>query len=99
MTVMIIFQSQGEVSVIAAFGPLNSRKEANAHTMTDRTMEDIRIDFSTYDDHNCTISLDDLANANGLKAWPPAKIIGKLAYQFSLLIQFNVNFAKIFFFF
>lgn len=64
------------MSVIAAFGPLNARKEANAHTMTDRTMEDIRIDFSTYDDHNCTISLDDLASSNGLKAWPPAKIIG-----------------------
>lgn len=69
-------QAQGEVSVIAAFGPLNARKEANAHTMTDITMEDVRIDFSTYDDHNCTISLDDLANSNGLKAWPPAQIIG-----------------------
>lgn len=65
--------------MIAAFGPLNARKEANAHTMTDKTMEDVRIDFSTYDDHNCTISLDELANSNGIKAWPPATIIGNFS--------------------
>lgn len=81
---LYFFKAQGEVSVIAALGPLNARKEANAHTMTDRTMEDVRIDFSTYDDHNCTISLDDLADSSGLKAWPPARLIGifySLKYQ------------------
>lgn len=29
--------SEGEVSVIAAIGPLNSRKEANAHAIPDKT--------------------------------------------------------------
>lgn len=66
----------GEVSVIAAFGPLNSRKEANAHSMTDKTTEDHRIDFSNYDDHDCSVSLDNLVDDNGPKPWPPAKIIG-----------------------
>lgn len=37
-----------EVSVIAAIGPLNSRKEANAHSHTgsDNNVDDIRINFS-----------------------------------------------------
>lgn len=63
--------------MIAAFGPLNSRKEANAHTLLDRNAENIRIDFSNFDDHNCTISLEDLADPNGPKPWPPARLIGK----------------------
>lgn len=29
--------SEGEISVIAAIGPLNSRKEANAHAIPDKT--------------------------------------------------------------
>lgn len=38
-----------EVSVIAAIGPLNSRKEANAHSHTpsDHNVDDIRINFSS----------------------------------------------------
>lgn len=38
-----------DVSVIAAIGPLNSRKEANAHSHDgmDVTVEDIRINFSS----------------------------------------------------
>ncbi|XP_018572684.1 protein Skeletor, isoforms B/C isoform X1 [Anoplophora glabripennis] len=71
----------GEVSVIAAFGPLNSRKEANAHSITDKTTEDHRIDFSNYDDHDCTISLDDLADENRPKPWPLAKIIGETTFN------------------
>lgn len=69
--------SQGEVSVIAAFGPLNARKEANAHSMTDKTIDDYRIDFSDLNDHGCTITLDDLVDENGPRPWPPAKIIGE----------------------
>lgn len=68
--------SQGEVSVIAAFGPLNARREANAHSMTDKTTNDYRIDFSDLNDHDCSISLDDLVDENGPKPWPPAKLIG-----------------------
>lgn len=66
-----------EVNVIAAFGLLNSRKEANAHLFPDKTTEDIRIDFSRNDDHNCTISLDSFVGKDGPKPWPPIKIIGK----------------------
>lgn len=38
-----------EVSIIAAIGPLNNRKEANAHshTASDHNVDDIRINFST----------------------------------------------------
>lgn len=39
-------------SVIAAFGPLNSRYEANAHSFMDTTRSDVQLDFgamvSTY---------------------------------------------------
>lgn len=37
-----------EVSIIAAVGPLNARKEANAHshTSSDHNPDDIRINFS-----------------------------------------------------
>lgn len=69
--------SHGETSVIAAFGFLNGRKEANAHTMSDRTGEDYRIDFSAVDDHDCSISLYDLSDDDEVKPWPIAKIIGK----------------------
>lgn len=32
-------------SVIAAFGPLNARYEANAHSFMDTTRKDVQIDF------------------------------------------------------
>lgn len=32
-------------SVIAAFGPLNSRAEANAHSFMDTTRTDVQLDF------------------------------------------------------
>lgn len=82
--------SSGEVSIIAAFGPINARKEANAHSMTDRTSEDYKIDFSSLDDHDCSISLYDLEDDDGLKPWPPARLIGKI---------FFIVFIRIFFFF
>jgi hypothetical protein len=71
--------SQGEVSVIAAFGPLNSRKEANAHSIRDKTVDDDKIDFSDFDDNRCTGNLYELVDEDGPKPWPPAKIIGKVA--------------------
>ncbi|XP_018319148.1 protein Skeletor, isoforms B/C isoform X2 [Agrilus planipennis] len=69
--------SQGEVSIIAAIGPLNARKEANAHSPMDKNSDDIRIDFSSFDDHECTASLYDLVDDDGPKPWTPAKIIGE----------------------
>ncbi|KAJ4431984.1 hypothetical protein ANN_20593 [Periplaneta americana] len=70
-----------EVSVVAAIGPLNSRKEANAHAIPDKTTEDIRIDFSSRSDHACTISLFDLPDEEGLKPWPPAVITGETVFS------------------
>lgn len=69
-----------DVSVIAAFGPLNARKEANSHSITDKTLEDVRIDFSSRDDNDCTGNLYNLIDENGPKPWKPAKIIGKYTY-------------------
>lgn len=66
--------------MIAAFGPLNARKEANAHSMTDKTTRDHRIDFSSLDDHDCTVDLEDLADEDGPKPWPPAKLIGESTF-------------------
>lgn len=42
-----VIPNPGQVSIIAAFGPLNSRHEANAHSITDKTTDDIKIDFSS----------------------------------------------------
>lgn len=66
-----------ETSVIAAIGPLNSLGEANSHTAYDKTSEDIRIDFTSRNVHECTNSLYDLPDRNEIAAWPPAKIIGE----------------------
>ncbi|CAH1121732.1 unnamed protein product [Ceutorhynchus assimilis] len=63
------------VSIIAAFGPLNSRKEANAHTYKDRLDTDVQINFSDMNDHQCTLSLDNMPE-DGVLAWPQSKIIG-----------------------
>lgn len=70
-----------EVSVIAAIGPLNSRKEANAHATPDRTADDIRIDFSSKSDHACTTSLFDLPDEDDLKPWPSAIITGETVFS------------------
>ncbi|PNF16538.1 hypothetical protein B7P43_G07206 [Cryptotermes secundus] len=70
-----------EVSVIAAIGPLNSRKEANAHATPDRTADDIRIDFSSKSDHACTMSLFDLPDEDELKPWPSAIITGETVFS------------------
>lgn len=73
--------SQGDVSVIAAFGPLNSRREANAHSITDKTTEDFKIDFSSFDDHDCSGSLYDLTLLDGPQPWPPSRITGETVFN------------------
>ncbi|XP_060527582.1 protein Skeletor, isoforms B/C isoform X2 [Cylas formicarius] len=67
----------GSIGVIAAFGPLNSRMEANAHMQKDRTKEEESIDFSDRYDHQCTITLDELPQEYDVTPWPPASIIGE----------------------
>ncbi|XP_037808737.1 protein Skeletor, isoforms B/C isoform X1 [Lucilia sericata] len=65
-----------EVSVIAAIGPLNSRKEANAHSHTpsDHNVDDIKINFSSRNDNTCKTSLYSVKDESGPAAWPTRKI-------------------------
>ncbi|KAG5670982.1 hypothetical protein PVAND_001209 [Polypedilum vanderplanki] len=65
-----------EVNVIAAIGPLNSRKEANAHSHTgdEHTIDDIKIDFSSKNEHSCTSSLYDRKDETVVKPWPTREI-------------------------
>nr|XP_008197570.1 PREDICTED: protein Skeletor, isoforms B/C isoform X2 [Tribolium castaneum] len=72
--------SQGNISVIAAFGPLNSRKEANAHSIRDKTEGDYMIDFSDVDHNMCSGDLDELDDEDEIKPWPPAKITGESTF-------------------
>ncbi|XP_044018684.1 protein Skeletor, isoforms B/C isoform X2 [Aphidius gifuensis] len=71
---------ESETSVIAAIGILNDRGEANAHWAGDKTVEDIRIDFTSKNIHECTNSLynlpDESDDDDNLKPWPPAVITG-----------------------
>lgn len=66
-----------EVNVIAAFGMLNARKEANAHSMTDKTTNSIKINFSSRHDSECVGSLYELVDDDGPKHWKPIEIIGE----------------------
>ncbi|KAJ0170675.1 hypothetical protein K1T71_013447 [Dendrolimus kikuchii] len=61
-------------SVIAAFGPLNSRYEANAHSFMDTTRNDVQLDFGATNDNTC-IGLAEL-DADGPAPWPPRVISG-----------------------
>ncbi|XP_045780511.1 protein Skeletor, isoforms B/C isoform X2 [Maniola jurtina] len=61
-------------SVIAAFGPLNSRYEANAHSFMDTTRTDVQIDFGVQNEHNC-IGLAEL-DAGGPEPWPARVLVG-----------------------
>jgi hypothetical protein len=65
-----------EVNVIAAIGPLNARKEANAHSHTgdEHTLDDIKIDFSSKNEHSCTSSLYDRKDEVIIKPWPSREI-------------------------
>lgn len=68
---------ESETSVIAAIGVLNDRGEANAHWAGDKTVEDIRIDFTSRNIHECTNSLYNLPDDTdgNSQAWPAAKIV------------------------
>ncbi|XP_046627738.1 protein Skeletor, isoforms B/C [Neodiprion virginianus] len=70
-----------EVSVIAAIGRLNSRGEANAHESFDRTTEDMQIDFTSKNDHQCKFSLYQIPGPSKLTPWPPAKISGETTFS------------------
>lgn len=71
-----------ETSVIAAIGPLNLRGEANAHQSTlDKTTEDIRIDFTSRNIHDCTNSLYNLPDMSDVKAWAPAAITNETTFS------------------
>lgn len=65
------------VSVIAAFGTLNSRMEVNALSMKDRTESDVQINFTDMDDNQCTLDVDSLPPEDGIFPWPPFKIVGE----------------------
>ncbi|TGZ47326.1 protein Skeletor, isoforms B/C isoform X2 [Temnothorax curvispinosus] len=66
-----------ETSVIAAIGVLNSQGEANAHERFDKTTEDIRIDFTSRNVHDCTNSLYNIPDEPDLEPWTPAVINDK----------------------
>lgn len=68
-----------EVSVIAAIGPLNSNKEANAHSHNgqEHTIENIQIDFSSKDEHSCPSSLYERKDDSKVKAWPTRILSGE----------------------
>lgn len=69
-----------EMSVIVAIGPLNTRGEANAHEQFDVNTEDIRIDFTAKNVHDCTNSLYNVPYDAILKPWTPAVITGKQTF-------------------
>ncbi|XP_014365174.2 protein Skeletor, isoforms B/C [Papilio machaon] len=62
-------------SVIAAFGPLNSRYEANAHSFMDTTRTDVQIDFGAQNDNTC-LGLAEL-EAGGPQPWGARVIAGE----------------------
>ncbi|XP_048486593.1 protein Skeletor, isoforms B/C isoform X3 [Plutella xylostella] len=61
-------------SVIAAFGPLNSKYEANAHSFMDTTRDDVQLDFGAMNDNTC-VGLAESAGA-GPAPWPPRVVSG-----------------------
>ncbi|XP_073818212.1 protein Skeletor, isoforms B/C [Musca autumnalis] len=65
-----------DVSVIAAIGPLNARKEANSHTHTgnDHVVDDVRINFSSRSDNTCKLSLFTVKDESGPTPWPTRKL-------------------------
>lgn len=71
--------SDREVNVIAAIGPLNSRNEANAHSLSggEFTADDVKIDFSSKDEHSCKSSLYERKDESSVKPWPSRKLIGE----------------------
>lgn len=72
---------ESETSVIAAIGSLNARGEANAHERFDKTTEDIRIDFTSSNVHECTNSLYNIPDTPEIEAWKPAVITDKDTFE------------------
>ncbi|XP_017759111.1 PREDICTED: protein Skeletor, isoforms B/C [Eufriesea mexicana] len=70
-----------ETSIIAAIGPLNMRGEANAHHSFDKTSEDIRIDFTSRNVHECTNSLYNLPDMSDIKPWTVAQITNETTFS------------------
>jgi hypothetical protein len=68
-----------EVNVIAAIGPLNSRKEANSHSLSgdDYTVDEVKINFSSKNEHSCTLSLYERKDEVAIKPWPTRTLIGE----------------------
>lgn len=68
-----------EINVIAAIGPINARGEANSHSHTegDHTIDDVKIDFSSKNEHDCKSSLYDRKDENAVKAWPSRILSGE----------------------
>nr|XP_024216271.1 protein Skeletor, isoforms B/C [Halyomorpha halys] len=67
--------SSGDTYVIAAIGPLSSRKEAYAHGVRDKNNEDIRIDFGSKDDRQCVATFPTSGGKeDSLHPWSPAII-------------------------
>ncbi|XP_050357466.1 protein Skeletor, isoforms B/C isoform X1 [Nymphalis io] len=64
-------------SVIAAFGPLNSKYEANAHSFMDTTRLDVQLDFGAQNDNSC-IGLAELEEG-GPAPWPARVLAGVAA--------------------
>ncbi|PZC78224.1 hypothetical protein B5X24_HaOG202475 [Helicoverpa armigera] len=61
-------------SVIAAFGPLNSRYEANAHSFMDTTRNDVQLDFGAQNENTC-IGLAE-TDSSGPAPWPARVVAG-----------------------
>ena len=70
-----------ETSVIAAIGHLNARGEANAHERFDKTTEDIRIDFTSSNVHECTNSLYNIPDTSEIESWIPAVITNQDTFR------------------
>ncbi|XP_052745057.1 protein Skeletor, isoforms B/C [Bicyclus anynana] len=61
-------------SVIAAFGPLNNRYEANAHSFMDTTRTDVQLDFGAQSDNTCIGLAEE--DASGPEPWPTRVLVG-----------------------
>lgn len=73
-----------EMSVIAAIGGLNTRGEANAHGQFDVNTDDIRIDFTATNVHECVNSLYNGYESNEideLKPWTSDIITDKKTFS------------------
>ncbi|KAL5284543.1 hypothetical protein ACFFRR_006683 [Megaselia abdita] len=80
------------VSVIGAIGPLNSLKEANAHSHIgdDVNVENIEINFSLKNDNKCTKSLFNIKDSPDEVPWP----VNSIANEFILTARIGPTGGK-----